>query len=431
MRLKKSEIALPNSFYKTSGLTDNLPTIHIGAWKRTMKVRIDDSLPEESIGLPKIIRKRFMIPNQLSYQMKMDQSNIIIGPVIAIVSTLKTKISEEILDHYEDYLQHYDQIGGLVYICSAKGFNIKNKTVKGFYFDPNGGSAGYWKKGVFPYPSAIYRRTNIPAPIYKSICVSIGKSKIFNTTPVGKLKMMKWLTPCPEIRNYLPETCEITDFERLERLLDHYRSVYLKPIVGSFARGIVKLEKIGNHYHFINLLGQDILKGKKDQAEEYIFRLVKDKEYIAQQDVSFKFKNKLVDFRVIMQRDKTMQWKCNGVIARVGGMDRIYTNDAFQILMGKEALTQIYKLDEEAAILKENEMITICEQACHILDHKGHYGDLGFDLCIDQQMNIWILEINNNAPSHSIAEYVIKEPGMYEKVVTAPVSYAKALAGFS
>ena len=59
---------------------------------------------------------------------------------------------------------------------------------------------------------------------------------------------------------------------------------------------------------------------------------------------------------------------------------------------------------------------------------KGNYGDLGFDVMIDEQLKIWILEVNKRH-YHSVPLW-INDVQTYYEVKAKPIKYATALAGF-
>ena len=41
-------------------------------------------------------------------------------------------------------------------------------------------------------------------------------------------------------------------------------------------------------------------------------------------------------------------------------------------------------------------MINICKEACNVYDQYGNFGDVSFDVVVDENLNVWILEINSN-----------------------------------
>lgn len=110
---------------------------------------------------------------------------------------------------------------------------------------------------------------------------------------------------------------------------------------------------------------------------------------------------------------------------------RVYTNDISTICLAHEVLQKVYGLSSSEVSEKEKEIIKICKEACLLIEQAyGNYGDLGIDVVIDQKLKVWVLEINK-LHQHTLAEYLAKDLDMYNRVVTKPLEYAKALAGFS
>lgn len=430
--IKPDEIFFSNEFEQGKPLIDKKIRLHFGTWNKVVKARESSTLTKDTIGLSSKMIKTFHIPTQLSFEIKIENSDLYIGPIIALMVTMRQKITQKTLDKYKPYMQNYQQIKGLIYICSARGTDIKKKIIKGYYYDPDvGEKEECWKPGIFPYPNSIYKRTRIPHLIFKDLISEVGNNKIFNTTIFNKWQLWKMMKSDPELKKHLPKTSQLKNLKSLNLLLDKYPSLYLKPAQGSFAKGISKVEKTETGYRFINRLGKETVIDDEAEAERFLQRLMKRKVYIIQEDVSFQHKGKNIDFRVIMQKDRNKEWTCSGIIARYGGHKRIYTNDVSDLQLGKDALTKTYQYSEEEALAKEMEIITICKKASETMNALyGHYGDLGVDITVDKNHHVWILEINHFAQVHKIASLVTGAPELYGKVVTTPFEYAKSIAGF-
>jgi hypothetical protein len=74
--------------------------------------------------------------------------------------------------------------------------------------------------------------------------------------------------------------------------------------------------------------------------------------------------------------------------------------------------------------------LSLCTKICSALDEYGfNFGTLGLDLGIDEEQNIWLIEVNNRKPHPGIALRASDIPAYYT-ILTAPLHYAKSLAGF-
>jgi len=230
---------------------------------------------------------------------------------------------------------------------------------------------------------------------------------------------------------HTPHTVRLNSNDNIKEMLDLYQAVYLKPATGRFGKGIQKIEKTPDGYLFKEKIGI----GKCCKGLAAVFQLVerykKNKKYIIQQAIPNNYQSKPVDFRVILQKDGNLKWVCSGIIAKIGVRGRIYTNSISSIELGREVLQEIFGLSLEQTLKKEKEMIRICTKACLIIERTyGYFGDVGIDVVVDENLKVWVLEINKSH-QHDITRYLQNDdPDMYNRVVSRPLEYAKALAGF-
>lgn len=402
-------------------------TLHLGAWNKKLSIKPNEAIDENTIGLPDNLAEPYTIPGNLSYDIYLAGKDLHLGPVIAFF-VREGWLSPKRIGRWKRYCQNYSQIGGLVYFCTIEGVDLKSKTISGYYFDPDVGKAGRLKPGVFPFPGVVYRRLRISMSILSELYKHVG-NKIFNARIFNKWEM--WTVLSKAGFTNTPFTTRLNGPDSLKKMLDLYSSIYLKPEIGRFGNGILKIEKTADGY---------ILKEKSGITfclEEFIqvFNLVQENKnkgnYIIQQAVPLNFKQNPIDFRVILQKDGSQKWTCSGVIAKNGLKGQIHTNNPSYIELGHDALQRIFELSPEEALEKENEIIRICTQACLLIERTyGKFGDVGIDVIVDENLKIWVLEINKSH-QHDMARYLQDDdPDMYNRVVTRPLEYAKSLAGF-
>ncbi len=404
--------------------------LHFGIWKMELEVQVDQELVKDTLVLPKKIFGELTIPDELTYEIKLDGRNIFLGPVIAFVPVLGVeRLNEETLVRYKDYMQGYSQINGLVYICAAKKIDFDRKSIEGYYYSPENGE---WKKGIFPFPHSLYRKTGYSQSINDGLTSVLG-DKVFNTYFFNKWELWDVLSTFPELRSYLPETASLSNANQIYEMIEEFGMVYLKQAAGQKAQGIIRVHKSEQGYHFVyRLKGEKILQDR-EEIEGFIKELNRKQDYLIQQAIPVKqHESRNFDFRVILQKDGSGEWVCPGIIGRFGKKGSIATNfllDGFS-LSGLESLKVAFKLSEREAFAKEQEIIRVCKEACSKLNVTiGHYADLGIDVMVDENMKIWILEINK-LHDHKFPLYGLNDPQMYYKVVSNPFLYAKFLGGF-
>lgn len=452
---------------KSVNLAENIATsfrgnkvsVNIGDFRRVLPVKVNQTLKENTIEIP---RNELIGSTELEtfpYEVKIENGGLRIGPVIAFVVKKKMKnLTQSVLKEYMEYFSNYDQIKGLVYICAADSFDISRQKVTGYAFKPHHKDS--FQYGIYPIPDVIYRRTKLDKRTLKFINDSTN-AKVFNEYVFNKWELYSLLKSRVDILKHLPNTRRLQSTDDLQTMLNSYQQVFVKPVKGSLGKGIIKVKKVGNNFRFDFPLMEDSTKFikylfrntqekkmllKKLKSQKYILyrkqmsvqesreiiNLLKKRDYIIQQAVHMKkADNRCIDFRVIMQKDYHCKWNCNGIIARIGKKNSVISNFTLDgyALNGYEALIRLFGMTNEEAKEKVQEVIQLCQDTCLELERKYIYGDLGFDVSIDEQDNIWILEVNK-FHFHDYPIFALHDKKMYEKVVAAPLSYAKALARF-
>lgn len=407
--------------------------LNLGSWKNEMVIDYRSDFPADVIGLPAGLSPYFQIPNTLPYEMYLEERNLYLGPIIAFIPVGDRKrLTEERLNKLECYFTDYKSLKGLLYVGATNAIDPINGTIEGFYYDPEDEGKAPWKPGIFPYPNVLYRKTDFRNDIFQSLITTIG-NKIFNTYFFDKWELWEWLSPYPSLKEHLPETRKLKNLEDLNLMLQAHPNVYLKLRNGSQGKGLIRVKKSIQGYHFIYRLEGEKVKSSSAEASQFIAELIKQKEYLIQEAIPImQYEERNFDFRVIMQKNSSLQWTCPGIIARFGAKGNIATNFTKEgfALYGHQALEKVFKMSTKEAFIKEQELSEICLEVCQTLDKcGGHYGDLGIDVMIDSHQKVWILEVNK-LHDHKMPLYALKDKQMYLKVVTNPFAYAKALAGF-
>ena len=96
---------------------------------------------------------------------------------------------------------------------------------------------------------------------------------------------------------------------------------------------------------------------------------------------------------------------------------------------GRQALIEVYSLKTEEAIKLEETLISVCKDTCRFLDQSiGHYGDVAFDVIIDRDLKVWILEVNKRYVTDTLKKH--PDPSLRAKICSNPLVYAKSLTVF-
>lgn len=404
-------------------------TLQFGSWRKDVNIIFSEKINQNHIGIHRELLKPYSNTEDIDFKLKVNENTLVVGPIIAFVFFNKEKsLTPKKLQKHLKYASKYNQFGGLFILSALDSINMKDKTISGYYYNPN--CADKWIYGVFPYPEVVFRRSNARVVEMKDLSEATN-GKVFNYPILDKWELYQKLKSFPDVIKYFPETIKSKRLTNLNLMLKKYGSVYLKPARGSLAKGIYKIHQENGFYLFKNRRQETIIKSKKGMK-----RLLSSfkRNYLMQQSIMDQFNgDRNIVFRVILQKDGKMNWCCSGLYARIGLKGSIVTNrhltDSF--LTVENAFIRYYNLNnKEAAELKE-EMLKICKKVCEALDQVGgHYADIGFDVMVGNDLRIWIIEANNRAHNHEAPLKTIKDMQMYNKVVMTPLEYAGALADY-
>jgi glutathione synthase/RimK-type ligase-like ATP-grasp enzyme len=227
------------------------------------------------------------------------------------------------------------------------------------------------------------------------------------------------------LSKFIPKTRKLNQ-SVLNSMLNEFRMIYLKPINGTYGKGVIRVakqqtsKKITFHYQqglekrsFLTLpaLYQSIMKNKMKR------------NYIAQQGIHLlKYNNRLFDLRIMVQRNLKGIWESTGIIGRVAHPKKIVTNYhsggtpiSFKRIF-KPYLT-VEQIDEYDHILKKfGQDIAVAMSKKYPL-----LNTLGIDVGVDKKLYPWIIEVNTNPDLYIFKK--LKDKEIFQKMYR----YAKHL----
>lgn len=428
----KGKVYLPDkTFGKYIFIKGDSIIISAGKRQKSVKVVSKHDLNEDELMISEDVMEELLLPPDVKYQVKVDKDSIKIGPIIGLLMARNSEsLTKNRLRDLLTYCLIYPQINGLILAFSLEDIDFEQQKVKGYYYNPNSeGKQDIWKEGTFPFPDSIFHRIDfhedmrIKLKEYTDNC-------IFNSNHFNKRQFHKMVSKFEAFCPYIPETHGLSSIEDVDRIITNHGAAYLKPVNGTLSRGLYKVVNTNGVYDIKDKLGQTVLEtSSNEEVDEFIKGILRGHKYIVQQALNpIKVKDRHLDFRVIMQKDHTRIWKCTGIVAFVGRKGDICTNWGFTADF-EELMARQFNLNQQEIYKKKQGIIGACISVCKILDLTGdNYGDLGFDVLIDESQKVWILEANKRH-YHQVALWN-NDAQTYYDIKANIIKYAAALKGF-
>ncbi len=429
--ITKNQVLIPLTSLQRS-LIRKKTFLRFGIKAIEVEISASKELEINEIVISKNIVDELSIPLHSQYEIIQNNTELLIGPYIGILACKSQEILHGLVQNLSNYLYDYEDIGGAILAFSEEGIDMENNLVTGYAYNP---LKKTWEPGIFSYPASIFRRCGLKK-ILRNHLQSVLGDKVFNNYIINKWEMHEWLSSNPTIRPHLPETIRYTKSSDVLWFLEHYSPVYVKPILGSQGKGIIKGSKLDTGYEFkFNKDGQDYELAFESEKEVQTFLKENkvDGRFLIQQGINvLKKEDSMIDFRLVLVKNYSGNWVDMGLIARYGVTGRIVSNvsSGGYATMGEEVFRDICNMSEQDIFQLRKKISEIAILTAESLDKTGILcGNLGFDLAVDRDYNIWIIELNNQDPNHTIAIDAGNKQLFYE-TKKMNMLYAKNLAGF-
>ncbi|WP_164779496.1 YheC/YheD family protein [Paenibacillus kobensis] len=224
------------------------------------------------------------------------------------------------------------------------------------------------------------------------------------------------------LSDYVPETVHMSKVS-LRTLLKKYKMVYIKPDVGSYGIGVMRVERTELGYQY--QIQERIYTFKNyDDMYQSIQKNTGKKKHLVQEGIHLlKHKGRRFDLRIMTQYAPDCRWETTGIIGRVAAKNKIVTNyhsggtivTANRLLAGytSDVKNQLRAL----SILGEN-VGKAMQKA-----FPGVYV-VGLDIAIDQSLRPRILEVNTSPDPNIFKEHPKKS--VFKKIMRFADLYPKS-----
>lgn len=425
----ESTIYMPVELYKHKEYINKSFLIRAGYRKQFVEVIPKPQLQPNLLIISKDIIDNLSIPYDIKYQVKIKDSNIILGPVIGLLlMKFDWEFDTDNSNSYLPYISQYPVSHGLIYIFGADSINHGNDLIEGYYYKP--GSVPAFKKGVFPYPDVMYRKVPIQNGIRKYLKEKTHNLMI-NSYFYDKKELYDIFSHDDVLKNYVPDTCLYYSLSNVEEMILKHKSVILKPAYSS-RDSIMVIEKLDESYVFELIPGQrPVYVYNKEEAENFINMIKGKGEYIIQKYIkSFKYNENSLDFRIIMQKDN-LKWKAPIIIACTGKeKSKVKGFRSFNYAQTFDSLNPRYMHAGMGKFIdKKKEIAKICKRLCSILDNSGeNIMEFELHIILDNNFNIYIFDMGKVKDNLIPSSPEVKR--IYDKTKANEIEYCIAKNGF-
>lgn len=400
-------IHLNPSFIHHWGINHNEPIrLCIGIKTLVLEIAATSKIHKNELHVSESVLSKLPLPiKQMRFlcQYQHQQKTLHIGPILAMVTEIDDNgkdLSFRSVHSFCEELHHLSTtIGGFFYIFHIGHFS--DTEILGYYY-----LDGEWQKGMCVPPDIIYNRIHSRkvegSSAFQKLKASINQLQIpfFNDRFLSKWDVHEMLTAEEHLHPYLPET-SLFSAENLAVYLEKYHSVFIKPVNGSKGRNIILLKKNDK-----GITAQSTSHHQNKLIEfptvspifEWFQKQVNQTPYIIQQSIPLAaYKDRQLDFRVLCHRNHQNDWKITSTVARVSAENQFVSNLARGGEMMQPLIPLADRFGKKLALQQIALMKEIALETASIIGQSatGLIGELGIDIGIDKDGELWIIEVNS------------------------------------
>ncbi|MGG3470588.1 YheC/YheD family protein [Neobacillus pocheonensis] len=394
-------------------------------------VYTSQSLKENYASISSDLLDELNIPLNCHYEILLKGNEIHFGPFISLLAGNTDKSIEKKLDDLLDYLLYYKEIKGAVLVFSIEGVNKETQTINGYLYNPK---SKQWEKGTYPYPSSIFVLTKKASSKWIKHFKSIIGDAVFNDFHYNKWNIHKILKTSYNVKESLPHSILYESPDDLYSFLQRYSKIMVKSISTSKDSSIYKISKENNYLvitHPQKGESKKIKFSEQEQVYELFSKYFKNGQYMIQQSIELQTTHdRTIDFRVIVIKNPDGKWQVMNMFARQGKPGTVLSNIYPYVELGKETLQEVWDLNDVKTAMMMKDISDKSIEAVRVIEEKGvHFANASVDIKVDENEDIWILDVQHRNPSHEIA-LVAGFPDLYYEILKTNMLYAKKLAGF-
>lgn len=395
------------------------------------------SATSENILVSADLWESLRIPHEGNVHLFCREDTLYIGPLIGIFTAGFTDHPLRPIGERTRFLATFlsvaDQVGAFCFTFGHHHINWEDGLINGFFYLKDG-----WRQITVPFPDVIYdrlpnRRTELLTRL-REVKQKLQEDYLipwFNPGFFDKWEMHQRLENDERVLSYLPETYANPTPAIIESMLNTHRHIYLKPANGSLGLGIQQIikQKDGNGYYCRFYDGEENRLRRFHTLESLIqqqFPNGRLKHLLAQEGIHLmRWQDRAVDFRIHTNKNENGEWLVSTVAAKVAGSGSVTTH----VKYGGEVKTIEEVLGhgprKETTL---NKLKTAALAISAVIEEKveGTVGEIGFDLGVDAEGNVWLFEANAKPGRHIFVHPKLKDADVASRKL--PLAFAVYLA---
>lgn len=406
--------------------------LRYGAASAEIRITISPLLRGHEVALSHGLIASLRIPLSSRYEIVVTGNELRLGPYVGFLVSQTMKDLKENLNKISAYLASYEQVGGTIIAFALSGVNTRRRTIRGYVFNPR---AKRWVIGTYGYPSSLFIKSGMIPVRYRQHFQSVMGMTIFNNFNYDKWKMYQLLQTAG-LGRYLPPSQLYQQPDELLRFLQRDAQAYLKPIRGSQGKAILKITRSASGYLVRSRVEGSNRKrflATDQQFLAFARKRLRPRAYMMQRAIRlYSVHNRILDFRIIMVKNRLGEWQDMGLITRYGRPGSVVSNikAGGSAETGERTLRKTLGLTEHQAARMRQKLSLLAHKVARSLDAAGiHCGNMGVDIGIDTARRVWIIEIQHNNPDHTLV-LDANENRMFRAILQNNLLYLKWLAGF-
>ncbi|MGG3560244.1 YheC/YheD family protein [Neobacillus rhizosphaerae] len=368
---------------------------------------------EETIVMSRRIQKAIQLPSfNVPLHAFIDNQILSIGPLVGIFTAGFTTDPllpmGERTTFFAKLLSVNKTVGALPFVFGEQHINWKQGTIEGYFYHQHS-----WETVDVPFPNVIYdrlpNRRSEGNPKLIMVRDRLQKEYLipwYNPGFFNKLDIYERLQQDTSVTSYLPETFPFISFSIIETMLSKYGHIFIKPKNGSLGLGVHQIiyDKLTDDYYCRYQDREGTNRLRKFSTLEKLFNSVFANQslenMIVQQGIHLlRNEQRSIDFRVHTNKDEFGKWHMTAIAAKIAGPGSVTTHTR----SGGEIKTMEEIFPKEVCNLYTEKLSTAALILSSALDQviEGIIGEIGFDLGIDRNGEVWLFEANSK-PGRSI-----------------------------